>query len=86
MDAMRELYASSPLFAVKPGPGGVVGVFSPYVDGDLDEEIKAGLIIRFAEPLLSPPVGSWPDSSTDAMSSSGEREPHSWNATTPRRY
>ncbi|WP_017590120.1 stealth family protein [Nocardiopsis ganjiahuensis] len=54
LDAMRELYASSPLFAVKPGPGGVVAAFSPYVDGALAEEIKSGLIIRFAEPLLSP--------------------------------
>lgn len=54
LDAMRELYGTSPLFAVKPGPAGVVDTFSAYVDGALAEEIKTGLIIRFGEPLLSP--------------------------------
>lgn len=54
LDAMRELHGHSPLFAIKPGAGGVVSAFSAYVDGALAEEIKSGLIIRFAEPLLSP--------------------------------
>ncbi|MFE1103151.1 stealth conserved region 3 domain-containing protein [Nocardiopsis alba] len=54
LDAMRELYRSSAVFAIKPGTGGVVDSFSAYVDGALDERIKSGLIIRFAEPLLSP--------------------------------
>ncbi|MBR8741224.1 stealth family protein [Nocardiopsis sp. MG754419] len=54
LDAMRELYGTSPLFAIKPGKGGIVSAFSAYVDGALAEEIKSGLIIRFAEPLLSP--------------------------------
>ncbi|MFE1166036.1 stealth family protein [Nocardiopsis sp. NPDC058789] len=54
LDAMRELYGNSPLFAIKPGSGGVVSAFSAYVDGALAEEVKSGLIIRFAEPLLSP--------------------------------
>ncbi|GAB3691648.1 stealth family protein [Nocardiopsis oceani] len=54
LDAMRELYAQSALHAVKPGPGGVVTARSAYADGALDESIKSGLIIRFAEPLLSP--------------------------------
>ncbi|PWV57614.1 stealth family protein [Nocardiopsis sp. L17-MgMaSL7] len=54
LDAMRELYGNSPLFAIKPGSGGVVSAFSAYVDGALAEEVKSGLVIRFAEPLLSP--------------------------------
>ncbi|SIO90180.1 Glycosyltransferase [Nocardiopsis sp. JB363] len=54
LDAMRELYGASTVFAVKPGKGGVVDSYSAYVDGALAEEIKSGLIIRFAEPLLSP--------------------------------
>ena len=54
LDAMRELYRTSTLFAIKPGPGGVVTSYSAYVDGALAQEIKTGLIIRFAQPLLSP--------------------------------
>ncbi len=51
---MRELYGNSPLFAIKPGSGGIVSAFSAYVDGALAEEVKSGPIIRFTEPLLSP--------------------------------
>ena len=54
LDAMRELYGTSALYAVKPGPGGVVAAACAYVDGALDERIKSGLVIRFAERLLSP--------------------------------
>ncbi|MFI6578095.1 stealth conserved region 3 domain-containing protein [Nocardiopsis sp. NPDC050513] len=54
LEAMRELYASTALYAVKPGPQGTTAAACAYVDGALDEEIKSGLTIRFAEPLLSP--------------------------------
>ncbi|MDE3724342.1 stealth family protein, partial [Nocardiopsis sp. N85] len=54
LDTMRELYGTSALYAIKPGPGGVVAAASAYVDGALDEKVKSGLVIRFAERLLSP--------------------------------
>ncbi|KOX17034.1 stealth family protein [Nocardiopsis sp. NRRL B-16309] len=54
LDAMREAYRVSAVYAVKPGPGGVVAVSSAYVDGALDARIKSGLVIRFAEHLLTP--------------------------------
>ncbi|MFL1380181.1 hypothetical protein [Nocardiopsis protaetiae] len=53
LDTMRELYGTSALSAIKPGTGGVVAAASAYVDGALDEKVKAGLVIRFAERLLS---------------------------------
>ncbi|SHK38956.1 Stealth protein CR4, conserved region 4 [Nocardiopsis flavescens] len=54
LDAMRELYGTSALYAVKPGPGGSVAAADAYIDGALDERVKSGLVIRFAERLLSP--------------------------------
>ncbi|WP_017602278.1 stealth family protein [Nocardiopsis lucentensis] len=54
LETMRELHASSALYAVKPGPQGSTAAASAYVDGALDEQIKSSLTIRFAEPLLSP--------------------------------
>ncbi|WP_238335822.1 stealth family protein [Serinicoccus kebangsaanensis] len=51
---MRERYRSSALWAIRPGAGGKAQVLSAYVDGALDPQIKKGLVIRFAEPLLSP--------------------------------
>ena len=53
LEAMRELHGHSPLYAVRPGPGGTVAQTSAYVDGALNDEVKGGLVIRFAELLLS---------------------------------
>ncbi|RKS07573.1 Stealth-like protein [Nocardiopsis sp. Huas11] len=53
LEAMRELYRASAVYAAKPTRDGVT-VFSAYVDGALDEQIKSGLTIRVAEHLLSP--------------------------------
>ncbi|MES0835631.1 stealth family protein [Nocardiopsis tropica] len=54
LDSMRALYGTSAVYAVKPGARGSVAAFSAYVDGALAAPIKSGLIIRFAEQLLSP--------------------------------
>lgn len=54
LDAMRELYDSSAVHAAAPESGGRVEGESAYVDGALDPDVKSGLVIRFAEHLLSP--------------------------------
>ncbi len=54
LETMRELYGTSALYAARPGPQGSVTAFSAYADGALDEHVKSGLTIRFAEQLLSP--------------------------------
>lgn len=53
LEAMRELHDDSPLYALAPGPDGKAARISAYVDGALDAEVKSGLVIRFAELLLS---------------------------------
>ena len=53
LEAMRELHGDSALYAIRPGPGGSTAQTSAYVDGALADDIKNGLIIRFAELLIS---------------------------------
>ena len=52
--AMRARHDLSSVWAVKPGPGGSAAVASAYVDGGLDSGIKSSLVVRFAEPFVSP--------------------------------
>ena len=54
LTAMRELHANSAVYAVKPGAQGVAADYCAYADGALSDAVKSGLVIRFAEQLLSP--------------------------------
>lgn len=54
LTAMRDLHARSAVYAAKPGPQGRTTGHCAYVDGALADAVKSGLVIRFAEQLLSP--------------------------------
>lgn len=55
LDALREHYDNSAVYAAKPGSQGTIAVGpAAYVDGALPRAVKSAQTIRFAEYLLGP--------------------------------
>ncbi|OIJ63554.1 stealth family protein [Streptomyces mangrovisoli] len=54
LDAMRELYGSTALYAMRPGKEAWPAGAALYADGALPAALKRGGTIRFAEILLGP--------------------------------
>lgn len=55
LDAMRELYRRSPVYAAKPASGGALEAGPAlYAEGALPDEVKRSAVIRFGRYLLGP--------------------------------